>query len=185
MEKKRIKATYFDSSLCYFCLDAIGAISNGKSSEFQFHRCPLYTLLTRLDYQPQFGKGARAPPPNSGRVDHWNTRERRKSSLTPHSLQPKNEMMRDPGYEASTISVFNIELSMIRHKGSVNKMIDLYYFWWWPVAGSYYFLSSFGWCSQRAIILINFVFPDVNHWKTKFVLPSYREQTIWIVPYTV
>ena len=36
----------------------------------------------RLDYQPLFGKGARAPPPNSllgeGRPD---TRERRKSSL--------------------------------------------------------------------------------------------------------
>ena len=48
-----------------------------------------YKLKVRLDYQPLFGKGARAPPPSllgEGRPD---TRERRKSSLAKSLLSCK------------------------------------------------------------------------------------------------
>ena len=47
--------------------------------------------VTRLDYQPLFGKGAHAPPPNVllGEGRGPDTRERRKSSLGCHKLDMK------------------------------------------------------------------------------------------------
>ena len=49
------------------CSSILASAAKGQVAGNSFHR---------LDYQPLFGKGARAPPPNRPE-----TRERRKSSL--------------------------------------------------------------------------------------------------------